>query len=102
MEGSVRQFHGESHQDSPATWDEEACTGCTTCVEYCPVEYPDRFNQGISDNKAVHIYFAQAIPLIAYIDESCIYLKEKKCRICENVCQAGAINFHQRPEKLEI
>ncbi|MCB2226103.1 MAG: FAD-dependent oxidoreductase [Desulfarculaceae bacterium] len=81
---------------------EDACTGCTSCVEYCPVEYPDKFNQGISDNKAVHIYFAQAIPLIAYIDESCIYLKEKKCRICENVCQANAIDFHQKPEKLQI
>jgi heterodisulfide reductase subunit A len=66
---------------------EEKCTGCTTCVEYCPVEYPDPFNQGISQNKATHVYFSQAIPLVAYIDESCIYLKEKKCLICEGVCQ---------------
>ena len=81
---------------------EDRCTGCTTCVEYCPVEYPDQFNQEISDNKAVHIYFAQAIPLIAYIDESCLYLKEKKCRICEAVCQADAIDLRQKPEKMEI
>ena len=66
------------------------------------MHYPDQFNQGISDNKAVHIFFAQAIPLIAYIDESCLYLKEKKCRICENVCQAGAIDLTQAPEKMEI
>jgi heterodisulfide reductase subunit A len=81
---------------------EDKCTGCTTCVEYCPVEYPDRFNQDLSDNKAVHIYFAQAIPLIAYIDETCLYLKEKKCRICEGVCKNDAIDLHQVPEKLEI
>ena len=81
---------------------EDKCTGCTTCVEYCPVQYPDQFNQEISDNKAVHIYFAQAIPLIAYIDESCIYLKEKKCRICETVCQNKAIDFRQKAEKMEI
>jgi len=81
---------------------EEKCTGCTTCVEYCPVEYPDRFNQDISSNKAVHIYFAQAIPLIAYIDESCLYLKEKKCRICEGVCKNDAIDLHQVPEKLTV
>ncbi len=78
---------------------EDVCTGCTTCVEYCPVEYPDRFNQDISNNKSVHIYFSQAIPLVAYIDESCLYLKEKKCRICENVCQNNAIDFNQSAAK---
>ncbi len=71
-------------------------------MEYCPIEYPDRFNQDISDNKAIHIYFAQAIPLIAYIDESCIYLKEKKCRVCESVCKSDAIDFKQKPEKVDI
>ena len=71
-------------------------------MEYCPVEYPDQFNQEISPNKAVHIYFSQAIPLVAYIDESCLYLKEKKCLICEGVCQAGAIDLHQEPEKLQL
>jgi len=50
----------------------------------------------------VHIYFAQAIPLITYIDESCLYLKEKKCRICEGVCQNEAIDLHQTPEKMEL
>ncbi|OGP57193.1 MAG: heterodisulfide reductase [Deltaproteobacteria bacterium RBG_13_49_15] len=81
---------------------EDKCTGCATCVEYCPVEYPDQYNQEISKNKAVHIYFAQAVPLITYIDESCIYLKEKKCRICESVCKNKAIDFQQKPEKIEI
>jgi heterodisulfide reductase subunit A2 len=81
---------------------EDKCTGCTTCVEYCPVEYPDRFNQEISKNKAVHVYFSQAIPLVAYIDESCLYLKEKKCRICEAVCQNEAIDLGQKPEKVDI
>jgi heterodisulfide reductase subunit A len=66
------------------------------------VQYPDQFNQEISKNKAVHIYFAQAIPLITYIDESCLYLKEKKCRICEGVCKNEAIDLNQEPEKVEI
>jgi len=81
---------------------EDKCTGCGTCAEYCPVEYPDQYNQEISDNKAVHIYFSQAIPLIAYIDESCLYLKENKCRICEGVCRNDAIDLEQAPEKIEI
>jgi heterodisulfide reductase subunit A2 len=81
---------------------EDKCTGCTTCVEYCPAKYPDQYNQEISKNKAVHVYFAQAIPLITYIDESCLYLKENKCRICEGVCKNNAIDLKQTPEKKEI
>ena len=81
---------------------EDKCTGCTTCVKYCPVQYPDQFNQEISENKAVHVYFSQAIPLVAYIDESCLYLKEKKCDICRGVCQTGAIDFKQKTEKAEV
>ena len=81
---------------------EDKCTGCTTCMEYCPVEYPDQFNQDISQNKAVHVYFSQAIPLVAYIDQSCLFLKEGKCDICRGVCQAGAIDFQQKPEKMEV
>ena len=81
---------------------EDKCVGCTTCVEYCPVKYPDPFNQEISNNKAVHIYYSQAVPLVAYIDESCLYLKEKKCFICKAVCQNEAIDFSQMPEKVEI
>jgi len=81
---------------------EDKCTGCTTCVEYCPVEYPDKFNQGISDNKAVHVYFSQAIPLITYIDDSCLFLKEKKCNICSSVCKTGAIDFKQTVQETEV
>jgi heterodisulfide reductase subunit A len=81
---------------------EDKCTGCTTCVEYCPVEIPDPFNQELSQNKAVHIYFSQAVPLVPYIDEKCIFLQEQKCSICEGVCKNKAIDLHQKPEKLKI
>ena len=47
---------------------EDRCTGCTTCVEHCPVKVPDPFNQDLSNNKAIHIYFSQAVPLITYVD----------------------------------
>jgi heterodisulfide reductase subunit A len=81
---------------------EDKCTGCTTCVEYCPVQVPDPYNQDLSSNKAVHVYFSQAIPLITYIDENCLYLKEKKCLICEGVCQNDAIDLHQEAQKIEV
>ena len=81
---------------------ESKCTGCTTCVEYCPVEVPDPFNQDLSGNKAVHIYFSQAVPLVPYIDQRCLFLKDETCSICVGVCKTDAIDLHQKPEKLEI
>ncbi len=86
----------------PRYIDESKCTGCTVCMEYCPVVYPDQFNQGISKNKAIHIYFAQATPLVTYIDESCRYLKDKTCTVCQGVCKSDAIDFNQKAEKVEV
>ena len=95
IEGEAGDFKVTLNK-KPRYIDESKCTGCTTCVEYCPVLCPDPFNQGISENKAIHIYYSQAVPLITYIDEkNCLYLQEEKCRICEAVCQNDAIDFSQ-------
>ena len=86
----------------PRYVDEDKCTGCTVCVEYCPVKIPDPFNQNLSLNKAVHIYFSQAVPLVTYIDDTCLYLKDKTCSICTGVCENDAIDFSQTPQKVEV
>ena len=86
----------------PRYVNEDKCTGCTVCVEYCPVKVPDPFNQNLSLNKAVHIYFSQAVPLVTYIDESCLFLKDKTCSICQTVCENDAIDFGQKAEKVKI
>ena len=52
--------------------------GLHVCAEYCPINIPDPFNQELSDNKAVHIYFSQAVPLVPYIDDECRYLEDEK------------------------
>lgn len=81
---------------------EDKCTGCTVCVEYCPAKIPDPFNQNLSLNKAVHIYFSQAVPLVTYIDDSCLFLKDKTCSICQTVCENHAIDFTQKAEKVQV
>lgn len=78
---------------------EDKCTGCTVCAEYCPINIPDPFNQKLSTNKATHIYFSQAVPLVPYIDEACSFLKDGKCSICVGVCKNKAIDLHQKAEK---
>jgi heterodisulfide reductase subunit A len=82
---------------------EDKCTGCTTCVEFCPVKAPDPYNQDLSLNKAIHIYFSQAVPLVTYIDpETCLYLQGEKCTICRGVCKNKAIDLHQEEETVEV
>jgi heterodisulfide reductase subunit A len=82
---------------------ESKCTGCNICVEYCPVKIPDQYNQNLSTNKAIHIYFSQALPLIPYVDpKTCLYLQDGSCSICEGVCKPGAIDLHQEEEIIEV
>ncbi|OQY45151.1 MAG: heterodisulfide reductase, partial [Desulfobacteraceae bacterium 4572_87] len=82
---------------------EDRCTGCGTCVEVCPVKVPDPYNQKLSLNKAIHIYFSQAVPLITYVDpDTCLYLQDEKCNICIGACQNEAIDLNQREETIQV
>ena len=81
---------------------EDLCTGCTVCVEYCPIQIPDPFNQELSNNKAVHIYFSQAVPLVPYIDERCAFMEDERCSICVGVCKNDAIDLRQKAETRTI
>jgi heterodisulfide reductase subunit A len=101
VEGEVGAFD-VTLVKKPRYINEDKCTGCATCVQYCPKESPDLFNQEISAGKAIHVYFSQAIPLVSYIDDNCLNLKEGKCDICMGVCQNEAIDFRQSPEKIDI
>jgi heterodisulfide reductase subunit A len=77
---------------------EDRCTGCTACAEYCPLPVPDPFNQELSSNKAIHMFFSQAVPLVPYIDQRCLFLRDEKCSICVGACKNDAIDLHQRAE----
>ena len=86
----------------PRYVDEDKCTGCTTCAEYCPVLVDDPFNEDLGENKAVHMFFAQAIPLVPYVHEKCVFLDGEKCTICAGVCKNDALDFHQSVEYVDI
>ncbi len=83
---------------APRYVDQSLCTGCGTCVEYCPIYVESKFNEGLVERKAVYIEFPQAIPLVATIDrDNCI-----GCQMCENVCLAKAIKYSDERETRSI
>ena len=85
--------------------DEGKCTGCGVCMQKCPYKTDSEFEVGLAKRKAAYIPFPQAIPNVATIDpDICIYIKSegKKCGACIKFCEAGAIDFNQQDQILEV
>jgi len=77
---------------------EEKCNGCGVCAQHCPIEVPNEFDEKVGLRKAIYVPFPQAVPLKYSIDEeNCI-----KCELCQNVCRAGAVDFNQKPETINL
>ena len=76
----------------------ERCTGCGLCVDVCPVEAPDEFNEGLQSRKAIYVRNPQVIPNVYTIDrENCT-----KCGECLKVCLTNAIDLDLPDESLEV
>jgi heterodisulfide reductase subunit A len=82
----------------------ELCTGCGLCQEKCPQKkIPSEFDQGLGKRSAIYVPFPQAIPRVPVIDiEHCTYFLKQKCRVCEKLCPAGAIDLEQEDEIVEL
>jgi heterodisulfide reductase subunit A len=82
----------------------DVCTGCGLCQEKCPQKrIPSEFEQGLGQRAAIYVPFPQAIPRVPVIDtERCTFFLLQKCRACEKLCPAGAIDFEQQDEILEL
>ncbi len=82
----------------PRFIDEELCVGCGSCVEVCPIEMPNYFDEGIGMVKAAYIPFPQAVPLCATIDKDyCI-----ECKLCDQICERGAVKHDQESEFIDL
>ncbi|MFC1938574.1 4Fe-4S binding protein [Chloroflexota bacterium] len=83
--------------------EESKCTGCGICEQKCPWETDSEFEAGLARRKAIYIPFPQAVPNVATIDkELCVYFKTGKCRACEKFCEAGAVDFSQDDQIIEV
>ncbi len=87
----------------PRYVDVSKCTGCGECAEKCPRRVPDEFNAGLGKRKAIYLPFPQAVPRKMTIDaEACLFMSKGRCRVCQETCQAGAIDFEQQEEVVEL
>jgi heterodisulfide reductase subunit A len=89
----------------PRYVDEDKCVGCGLCTEACPVKVPDKFNEELSQKRAISIYSPHAVPKVAIINpEHCLRLKYDKdvCGRCLKACEAKAIDFEQKPKTIQL
>ncbi|MCF8029661.1 MAG: FAD-dependent oxidoreductase [Desulfohalobiaceae bacterium] len=66
----------------PRYVDLDNCTSCGDCAGACPVELPNEYNEGLSQNKAVYKKYDQAIPA-AYA------IRKGDPAPCRMTCPAG-------------
>jgi len=86
-------------EEKPRYINQGKCISCGLCAEKCPRQVPDEFNEGLGNRKAAFLPFPQAVPLKYALDpEHCLYLTQGKCRICQKICPAQAVEFDQQPE----
>ncbi len=87
----------------PRFVNKDKCTGCGLCEEKCPKKTHSEFEQNLAVRKAIYSEFSQAVPNTRVIDRSiCLYLTKGKCRICEKVCTANAIDFEDKGREYDL
>jgi heterodisulfide reductase subunit A len=101
VEGEVGHFKVTLRRKA-AYVDWEKCTGCGLCQEKCPQKTPSAFDRGMGLGKAIYTLSPQAVPNKPVINaETCRYLQEGKCRVCEKVCPVKAIDYEQQDTFLD-
>jgi heterodisulfide reductase subunit A len=102
VEGEAGNFEVRLLKDARYV-DQEKCTGCGTCADYCPVYVPDVYNENLAKKKCIHVHFPQAVPAASVIDAgSCLFLKRKICQICVPTCKSRAIDFKMQPKRTTV
>jgi len=88
---------------SPRYVDPAKCIACGLCAEKCPTKIDNEYDAGLAKRKSIHVKYAQAVPLKYAIDPThCIFLTKGRCKVCEKLCPAKAINFEDKEKELTI
>ena len=93
------------------------CITCGACETVCPTGCIDvrEFSKsdpqpllsdwevGLQQRSAVYLPFPQAVPLATVIDgNACVHVQTGNCGVCQKSCEAGAIDFEQKEEIVDI
>ncbi|MBN1277740.1 MAG: CoB--CoM heterodisulfide reductase iron-sulfur subunit A family protein, partial [Deltaproteobacteria bacterium] len=72
-------------------------------AKYKPRPLLSEWDESLQERRAIYIPFPQAVPLAAVIDaDACVHVNTGNCGICRDVCEAGAIDFDQEEEIIEV
>ena len=103
--------------ETPFQIKSDVCQVCGACESICPTgcidirkiaKYEPRpllseWDAGLQERGAIYMPFPQAVPLAAVIDsEACVHVNTGNCGICQDVCEAGAIDYDQEEEIIEV
>lgn len=76
----------------------DKCAACGNCVEVCPIDVPDEWNENLMTRKAIYKPFPQSVPDVYTIDDkNCI-----KCGNCVRTCSMNAIDLEMKREIIPL
>jgi len=68
-----------------------------------PILKTSKYEEGLKQEGNIALYFAQAVPNVPVIDrENCVYYQEGGCQVCSEACKAGAIDYEQEDEEVQL
>jgi len=79
--------------------DVEKCIGCGECIPPCPVGWPNEFDYGLSERKAIALPFLGALPNVPFLDEGrCLRWNGEDCTLCRDACPVeDTLRFDEAP-----
>jgi heterodisulfide reductase subunit A len=117
--GAINFFQRGSEKKVGPPYDRHSplCIACGACQVVCPTNAVDlskvslneprpitsEYDVDLAPRSSIYIPFPQAIPKVAVIDrDTCMYFRKGVCKSCENICQAGAIDYEQEDQIEEV
>ena len=95
----------------------DQCQACGACVFVCPTGAVDLntitsrrvrphitgYDQFLTARPCIDLAHPQASPRVPFIDrDNCVHFKTDECGLCSKVCQAGAIDYDQKVETVDL